>query len=207
MMNSEVEKACAEVLKKFKTSADCLVRLCGATWSEKYSGWMYVSSLGSTEPTAHLTLYVDILGEPFQFRLNLEYSASRLCVGWGSGNLLTTNGGIENERAIHQHCFIADVFRHEAAWRDLLSAMDLSEIIRIEERIKQEEVAAMQAEREANLKVFDEAGIKVGTIIETSQFGVSTVTRVGRDKIWLGHREVYKTEVGKRLFDGKWKVR
>lgn len=207
MRNREVEKACEEVLERFKTSADCLVRLCGAKWSEKHKGWMYVSSLGSDEPTAHLTLYVDILGEPFQFRLNLECNASRLCVGWGSGNLLTTNSGIENERAIHQHLFIADVFRHEAAWRDLLQAMDLSEVIRIEERIKQEEVAAMQAEREANLKAFDEAGIKVGTILETSRFGVSTVTRVGRDKIWIGHRTVYKTEVGKMLSDGKWKVR
>lgn len=207
-----VLEAEAKVLAVFKESTSELVRKCGAEYFIGRVGCVWVSDL-FTGTRANIEVYVDILGEPFQVRLCLD-GPERLQVGWGSNNLLTTHLDSRNDYEIKGHDFITEVFRHEAEWRDALSALDLQPVFDAKDAVRAREEAEAKAKYEASMKAYNDAGIVVGSMLVEGRYEYEVIQvfksalQLKCNKIRLGRIMMYKKdEVGARLLSGLWSVK
>lgn len=195
-----VDLAEREVIKEFREKAAVL--LTGdIKLSTQFSGFMYLR-----DGYPSITMYVDILGEPVDVRLLLD-GPDRLQVGWGGNNLLTTNDSINDKRAIELIKFVSQIFTEEAKWRELLGSLDVR---KVEEAIVAEDKEKAELSvriKETQLKAYEDAGIKVGTVIVNQWKFEEEVKRISGVRVQVGKTMLTKEEVGQRLLEGQWQVK
>lgn len=170
----------------------------------------------SLPKSRQVDLYLDYLGclhvefalrfkkRPIFIRLEVV-KADSLMVGWAGNNLLTTNNSDFDDEQIFTVLFVAEVFKHEAEWREVLLGLDCGGVraaLAAEEQAKQLAKQALEAE---NLSVYA-ASVKVGTVL-VGRFGEFQVLRESKTRVQVGKELYSKVEVGAKLKSGEWRVK